>query len=61
MRKLLGVSLFVGLMLLSTIALAEPKAEIFAGYQYTRFDGGFYSNGLNAALTGTSTASSASC
>jgi hypothetical protein len=52
MRKLLGVSLFVGLMLLSTMALAEPKAEIFGGYQYTHLDGGPNLNGFNGALTG---------
>jgi hypothetical protein len=52
MRKLLGISLFVGLMLISTAALAEPKAEIFGGYQYTHLDGGPNLNGWNGALTG---------
>lgn len=52
MRKLPGVSLFVGLMLVSTMALAEPKAEIFGGYQYTHLDGGPNLNGVNASLTG---------
>src|SRR5207249_1502875 len=29
-----------------------PKAEIFGGYQYTRFDGGVNANGWNTALAG---------
>lgn len=52
MRKLMGVSLFVGLMMFSTMALAAPKAEIFGGYQYTHLDGGLNMNGVNGALTG---------
>lgn len=52
MRKFIGISLFVGLMLISTAALAEPKAEIFGGYQYTHLDGGPNLNGWNGALTG---------
>ena len=52
MRKSLGFSLLLGLLLLSTMALAEPKAEIFGGYQYTHLDAGINANGWNAALTG---------
>jgi outer membrane protein with beta-barrel domain len=29
-----------------------PKAEIFGGYQYTRFDGGLNANGWNSSVTG---------
>jgi hypothetical protein len=50
MRKLIGVALF--LCLISLMAAAQEaggKAEIFAGYQYTRFDGGLNANGFNGA------------
>ncbi len=33
-------------------AHAAPKAEVFGGYQFTRFDGGPNASGWNAALTG---------
>lgn len=52
MRKLLSFSLFLGLLFMTTLALAEPKAEIFGGYQYTHLDAGTNANGWNAALTG---------
>jgi len=51
MRKYILISLFVGLMA-SGVAYAAPGAEIFAGYQFTHFDGGVNANGWNAALTG---------
>src|SRR5262249_27119217 len=35
---------------LSAVALGEPKAELFAGYQYTRSEG-VNLNGWNGALT----------
>src|SRR6201993_4641426 len=53
MRKLIGVVLF--LCLVSLMAAAQEaggKAEIFGGYQYTRFDGGTNANGWNGAVTG---------
>lgn len=52
MRKLLSFSLFLGLLFMTTLALAEPKAEIFGGYQYTHLDAGTNANGWNAAITG---------
>src|SRR5215469_10999922 len=30
---------------------AAPKAEIFGGYQYTRFDGGLNANGWDTSVT----------
>jgi hypothetical protein len=36
----------------SAMAMAEPKAEVFGGYQLTHFDGGPNASGWNAALTG---------
>jgi outer membrane protein with beta-barrel domain len=54
MRKLIGVALF--LCLVSLMAAAQEsgssKAEIFGGYQYTKFDGGLNANGFNGAVTG---------
>lgn len=40
------------LVLVTVSANAEPKAEVFGGYQYTRFDGGPSANGWNLAVTG---------
>src|SRR5215813_322949 len=42
----------VAVAFLSIAAVAEPKAEIYGGYQLTHFDGGPNSSGWNAALTG---------
>ncbi|HEY7098183.1 MAG TPA: outer membrane beta-barrel protein [Terriglobales bacterium] len=53
MRKHIG--LVVLLALFSVVAFAQesaPKAEIFGGYQYTRFDGGTNANGWNTSVTG---------
>ncbi|HET7441157.1 MAG TPA: hypothetical protein VFJ47_07645 [Terriglobales bacterium] len=54
MKKLIGVALF--LCLVSLMAAAQEgsngKAEIFGGYQYTKFDGGLNANGFNGAVTG---------
>jgi hypothetical protein len=55
MRKFIGFVLFLGMF--SLVAFAQemesaPKAEIFGGYQYTRFDGGVNANGWDTALTG---------
>ena len=54
MRKLIGVALF--LCLASLMAAAQEsgtsKADIFGGYQYTKFDGGLSANGFNGAVTG---------
>ena len=52
MRKLIGVVLF--LCLVSLMAAAQEaggKAQIFGGYQYTRFDGGLNTNGFNGAAS----------
>jgi opacity protein-like surface antigen len=43
------IVLMFALALMSTAALAQ-KAEVFGGYQYTRFDGGMNANGWNGAL-----------
>jgi len=55
MRKLMGLALLVSLASLAAFAQEggnTPKAEIFGGYQYTRFDGGLNANGWNTSLTG---------
>ena len=56
MRKFIGLALILVCMV-SVQAFAQemgtaPKAEIFGGYQYTRFDGGVNANGWNTALAG---------
>ena len=43
MRNFIGLALLVSLVSLAAFAQEggnTPKAEIFGGYQYTRFDGG---------------------
>ena len=50
MRKL-AMILMLGLFALPAMAQSYPKAEVFGGYQYTRFDGGENANGWNAAAT----------
>ena len=43
MRKFTGFALLFGLFCVAAFAQENrtaPKAEIFGGYQYTRFDGG---------------------
>ena len=55
MRKFMGLALLVSLFSLAAFAQeggTTPKAEIFGGYQYTRFDGGVNANGWNTSLTG---------
>ncbi len=52
MRKCISGVVLAGLLLAAGTALALPKAEVFAGYQFTRFNGGVNANGWNAALTG---------
>jgi hypothetical protein len=56
MRRTVGFLLLVGLFSLAAFAQegtqSTPKAEIFGGYQYTRFDGGLNANGWNTSLTG---------
>ena len=56
MRKFIGLAL-LSMCMLSLQAFAQemgsvPKAEIFGGYQYTRFDGGLNANGWNTSVTG---------
>ena len=56
MRRTVGFLLLIGLFSLAAFAQegmqSTPKAEIFGGYQYTRFDGGLNANGWNSSLTG---------
>src|SRR5437762_5077077 len=52
MRKLIGLMLLLGLFSLAAVAQENySKAEIFGGYQYTRFDGGVNANGWDTAVT----------
>ncbi len=55
MRKFMGLALLSCIFSLAAFAQevgTAPKAEIFGGYQYTRFDGGVNANGWNTSLTG---------
>src|SRR5207253_4476011 len=53
MRKFIGLLLLLGLFSLAAVAQENySKAEVFGGYQYTRFDGGVNANGFNGAITG---------
>jgi len=55
MRKFIGLALLVSLFSLAAFAQEggnTPKAEIFGGYQYTRFDGGVNANGWNTSIAG---------
>ena len=50
------VALLLGMFSLAASAqemgTSAPKAEIFGGYQYTRFDGGLNTNGWDSAVNG---------
>src|SRR5215469_10662875 len=56
MRKFVGLAFLLAVFSLAAFAqegmYTAPKAEIFGGYQYTRFDGGTNANGWNSAVTG---------
>lgn len=55
MRKFIGLALLLCMVSLAAFAQETgntPKAEIFGGYQYTRFDGGVNANGWDTSLTG---------
>jgi hypothetical protein len=55
MRKLIVLGLLLGMSCFTAFAQESqmaPKAEIFGGYQYTRFDGGLNANGWNSSVTG---------
>jgi hypothetical protein len=52
MGKFIGITLLFWLFSSAAVAADFPKAEVFGGYQYTRFEGGVNANGWNAALTG---------
>jgi len=55
MRKFSGFLLLLCISSLAAFAQETgptPKAEIFGGYQYTRFDGGVNANGWDTAVTG---------
>jgi opacity protein-like surface antigen len=53
-RKLIAVGCLLALF--SVAAMAQegsyPKSEVFAGYQYTRIEGGVNANGFNFAFNG---------
>ncbi len=51
MRKFVSMIFLLGLVSLAAAAQDFPKAEVFGGYQYTRFDGGVNANGWNGAAT----------
>lgn len=55
MRKFITVGLLLGMFSVAAFAQemgGTPKAEIFGGYQYTRFDGGLNANGWNTSVAG---------
>ena len=55
MNKFIGFALLLCTFSVAGFAQemgAAPKAEIFGGYQYTRFDGGLNANGWNTSLAG---------
>jgi hypothetical protein len=55
MRKFMELALLLCIFSLAAFAQetgTAPRAEIFGGYQYTRFDGGMNANGWDTALTG---------
>lgn len=57
MKKLISVAALLALLALPALAQDAPKAEVFGGYQYTRFNPGngvtgINMNGWNAAVTG---------
>ena len=55
MRKFFAFALLVGTFSLAAIAQEAqnaPKAEVFGGFQYTRFDGGPNASGWDTAVTG---------
>ncbi len=55
MRNFIGLALLLCMVSLAAFAQETgntPKAEIFGGYQYTRFDGGVNANGWDTSLTG---------
>jgi hypothetical protein len=49
--KLWAIILLLGFCSMPAMAADRPQAEVFGGYQYTRFDGGENANGWNAAAT----------
>jgi len=52
MKYLFALVVTFGVLLITSAAQAQSKAEVFGGYQYTRPDGGPNLNGWNGALTG---------
>jgi hypothetical protein len=56
MRKFVSSAILLAFFSLAAFAQegmnTTPKAEIFGGYQYTRFDGGANANGWNTTVTG---------
>lgn len=51
-HRYMAVLCLLSCLLISGVAHAASKAEVFAGYQFTRFDGGPNANGWNGAVTG---------
>ena len=56
MRRIVSLTFLLAVFSLAAFAQegmnTAPRAEIFGGYQYTRFDGGANANGWNSTLTG---------
>jgi|SRR6516164_5424140 hypothetical protein len=56
MRRFVGLAFLLAVFSLAAFAqegmYTAPKAEIFGGYQYTRFDGGANANGWNTTVAG---------
>jgi hypothetical protein len=56
MRRFVGLAILLAVFSLAAFAQegmnTAPKAEIFGGYQFTRFDGGTNANGWNSTVTG---------
>src|SRR5690349_20584578 len=54
MRNFIGLALLLAMFSFAAFAQemeSAPRAEIFGGYQYTRFDGGTNANGWNTGAT----------
>lgn len=51
MKKFIAVAMFICMISLLGMAQEGAKPEVFAGYQFTRLDGGWHGNGWNGAAT----------
>lgn len=52
MKKFMSIALLVGMLGFAGLAQAEPKAEVFGGFQFNHLDPNFNAAGWNASLTG---------